>query len=255
MLPLNLPLVFKTYQDVKNNLIYWTWILLLVSIVVVYRFILNQSQQQVINDFIVSISAGLTVVVSVTLFIAYVLAICLIYGIQIHDGVYDKLLIKWRENYDVEFILARLTEPIRREALPKNFSDFARHYRSDFMKPYYAYVGDGKPGIQENTRIRFYEKITWYWVTQLNEIFISLFLICTPLYVLAYSSNSMSTADLATFILVLIALWVINRWLIRLTRKATTEATLDEIEEILSKPENVNDLKKQYKKLCTTYRL
>jgi preprotein translocase subunit YajC len=257
MFRLKPPLDFETYQDVKNNLMYWTLVLLLVSITVTYFIILNQPQQKAVSDFITSLATNaFAALISGILFIILylVVAIGLIFGIQIHDVVYDKLIIKWREKYDVEFILARLTEPIK-EDLPKNFSDFANRYRYDFMKPFYDFVGDGKPGIHQNTRIRFYERVTWYWVTQLNEIFILLFLVGTPLYVLAYPSNSMSTSGLAAFVLVLTALGLVNRWLVRLTRTATTQATVDEIEEILSKPENIDHLKNRYKQLCDSHRL
>lgn len=251
------PLVFKTYQDVKNNLVYWTSILLLLSSIVIYVLILNPSQQQSVSDFVTSLASNafLAALIGVlTLGLYGVIAIGLIYGIQIHDLVYDKLIIKWREAYDVDFILNKLTEPIKSE-LPKNFRDFAIRYRYQFMKPYYEFVGDGKKGIEENTRVRFYERVTWYWITQLNEIFILFFLIGTPIYVSAYSSSSMTINRFAIFILALVGLGLLNRWFIRLTRKATAEATLDEIEEILSKPENVNNLRERYNQLITGYKL
>lgn len=123
------------------------------------------------------------------------------------------------------------------------------------MKPYYDFVGDGKKGIEENTRVRFYERVTWYWVTQINEIFILLFLLFIPVYVMAYPNSSLTTSNLAVFVLVLLALGLTNRWLIRVTLKATSQATLDEIEEILAKPTNITSLKKQYTQLCKTYKI
>jgi hypothetical protein len=123
------------------------------------------------------------------------------------------------------------------------------------MKPYYDFVGDGKEGIEENTRIRFYERVTWYWITQINEIFVLLFLLIVPVYVLAYSGSSLTTSNLAVFVLVLVVLGLTNRWLIRLTLKATAQATLDEIEEILVKPENIQHLKERYTQLCDSYKI
>lgn len=253
----NPPLVFKTYQDVKNNLVYWTTVLLLLSTLIIYLLILNQPQQKAVNDFIASLGtnafvAALSGVSVIGIF--FVIAIGLIYGVQIHDLVYDKLIIKWRERFDTEFILHSLTEPIKAD-LPKNFSDFAIRYRYQFMKPYYEFVGDGKKGIEENTRIRFYERVTWYWITQLNEVFILFFLIGTPVYVLAYSSNSISTSTLAAYMLALVGLGIINRWLIRLTKSATAQATQDEIDEILSKQENIDALRERYKQLLAGLRL
>ncbi len=253
----NLPLVFKTYQDVKNNLAYWTFVLLLISTGVIYLFILNPSQKQTVDTFVTLLGANgfVSALASAFVIVIYaIIAVILIFGIQIHDIVYDSLIIKWRERYDIDFILARLTEPIK-QSLPKNFNDYAIQYRYQFMKPYYDFVGDGKKGIEENTRVRFYERVTWYWVTQINEIFILLFLLFIPVYVMAYPNSSLTTSNLAVFVLVLLALGLTNRWLIRVTLKATSQATLDEIEEILAKPTNITSLKKQYTQLCKTYKI
>ncbi len=252
-----LPLVFKTYQDVKNNLVYWTMLLLMVSTAIIYLLILNHAQRQPIIDFVTSLGSNgfVAAVASGLIIVLYaIFAVGLIYAVQIHDLVYDSKIIRWRERYDVDFILTKLTEPLKSD-LPTNFADFAVRYRYQFMKPYYDFVGDGKRGIEENTRIRFYERVTWYWVTQLNEIFILLFLIGTPIYVLVYPGSGLSLNSFATFMLVLVVLGLINRWLIRLTRNATAQATIDEIDEILEKQENIERLRESYKKLCVTYRL
>ena len=251
------PLVFKTYQDVKNNLVYWTLVVLLVSTGVIYLVVLNPTQKQVVDAFVTSLGMnGFVSALAGAFVIAIygIIAIGLIYGIQIHDIVYDRLIIKWRERFDIEFILARLTEPIK-QFLPKNFTDYATRYRYEFMKPYYGFVGDGKKGIEENTRIRFYERVTWYWFTQINEILILVFLLIVPVYVIAYSGSSMTTSNLAVFMLVLVALGLMNRWFIRLTLKATAQATLDEIEEILTKQENIQSLKERYIQLCSSYKI
>jgi hypothetical protein len=253
----NPPLVFKTYQDVKNNLVYWTFVVLLLSTAVIYLLILNPIQKQAVASFVASLGTnGFVAALAGSLLISIygIIAIGLIYGIQIHDIVYDRIIIKWRERFDTEFILTKLTEPIKQD-LPKNFLDYAIHYRYQFMKPYYYFVGDGKKGIEENTRIRFYERVTWYWITQLNEIFILLFLIGTPIYVLAYSSGSLTTSSFAIFVLSLTTLGLVNRWFIRLTLNATAQATLDEIEEILAKPKNIQYLKESYTQLCNSYKI
>jgi hypothetical protein len=253
----NPPLVFKTYQDVKNNLVYWAFVLLLLSTGIIYLLILNPTQKQAVDSFIASLGTNgfvATLAGGLLIGIYSVIAIGLIYGIQIHDIVYDRMVIRWRERFDTEFILTKLTEPVKQH-LPKNFLDYAIRYRYQFMKPYYDFVGDGKKGIDENTRVRFYERVTWYWITQLNEIFILLFLIGTPIYVLAYSTSSLTTSGFAGFVLFLIALWIINRWLIRLTLVAIAQATLDEIEEILAKPENIQTLRESYTQLCNSYKV
>ncbi len=253
----NWPLVYKTYQDVKNNLIYWTVILLIPTTIIIYFLFLNQSQQTLISDLITNIGANslLATLASAICIASYsFLAFVLIYGMQIHDLVYDKYIIKWRERYDTEFILPRLTEPFK-DDLPKNFSDYAKHYRYKFMGPYYDFVGDLKGGIEENTRIRFYERVTWYWITQLNEIFILVFLITTPVFVLFTSGANFNLHRFAIFMLILITLGLFNRWLVRRSLMATTEATQDEINEILAKPKNVKTLRQRFIKLCKENKL
>jgi hypothetical protein len=252
MFGLNAPFTFKTYQDVKNNLFYWTVMLLFASSIAIYLILLNQSQQKQLRDFVVEIGNNglIATIVSGLILAAYViLATVLVWGIQIHDLVYDRYIIKWRMHFDVEFILARLTEQIR-NLLPNNFLELAAKNRYAFMKPYYDFVGDGKKGIEENTRIRFYERVVWYWITQLNEIFILLFLVGVPLYVLINNMNPLTTTSLAVFILVLVSLGLLNRWLVTRTRSYTAQATIDEIDEILSKEENIKTLLNKYIELC-----
>lgn len=253
---INPPLVFKTYQDVKNNLAYWTTVILVVLTLVVYFVVLGANDRQSIDTFVSSM-AGDPVRASLWLGLIGlaegVIAILLIHVFQIHDVVYDGLIIKWRERYDVEFILPKLTEPIA-YALPKNFSDYAVRYRYNFMKPYYDLVGDEKPGITVNARVRFYERITLYWITQLNEIFILLLIIITSAYVIFFSS-SLTLQSFAVLLLVLIGLGILNRWFIRITRKAVAQATLDEIEEIHAIADNIPKLQEQYKKLCDSHKI
>ncbi len=253
---INLPLVFKTYQDVKNNLAYWTFVILVAMTLTFYYIVLGPTYRQAIDKFVQSLSSSPIYsalwLSTLTLFESFV-AVCLIHIFQIHDNVYDKLIVKWREKFDVEFILPKLTEQIS-YALPKNFLDYAIRYRYKFMKPYYDLVGDGKPGIADNTRVRFYERVTGYWVTQLNEIFILLFLIMTSFYVI-FLDTSLTLQTFASLVLVLVGLGLLNRGFVRMAQQATAQATLDEIEEILAKSENLPKLQEQYKKLCAEHKI
>ncbi len=257
MAALNAPLIYKTYQDVKNNLIYWTIILLIISGTIVYFLFLNDQDRTQLNDLVKTIGSNsfMGSIAGIAMFgVIATIAVILISGIQIHDKIYDKLFIRWRESYDVEFILPKLIEPIKND-LPKNFKDFARKYKYEFMKPFYEFVGDRKPGIAENTRIRFYERVTWYWATQLNEIFILIFLLWSPIFLLLNQGNNSSVLKITVFILILLVVGILNRWLVRNSRQEVIQATSDEIEEILAKPMNVKKIKSQYVKLCKTHRL
>jgi hypothetical protein len=258
----NLPNVYKTYQDVKKILVHWTTVLLaIISFLIIFVY-LTSSQRSSIWNFIANLCKNnewITALLSVIIvgfvgFIYHWISFVLINFIQIHDLIYDKIFIKWRERFDIELILLKLTDPFKTK-LPRNFNDFAKKYRYEFMKPYYHFVGDGKPGIDQNTRIRFYERITMYWVTQLNEIFILLLLLITPTLILLRVPLSFDIFSFCVFILSLLFAMLLNRWLIRKTVIYAQQTTLDEIEEILKKTENRKYLEKEYLNLLATYKL
>jgi len=254
---LNPPLTFKTYQDVKNNLVYWTMILLMLTSVYVYFVFLETSTRDDIIEIVTKVGQnGLlsTLGGGVLILIYSGVSIFLIYGLQIHDKIYDNFFIKWRETYDLEFILPALTEPIKQH-LPKNFLDFASKYKYKFMKPYYDFVGDGKKGIEDNTRVRFYERVTWYWITQLNELFVIILIMSTLLYFIISSNTGLTPNVIYIVILSLILLGAINRWFVSYFRKTVREATIDEIEEIHSNKENIAQIKKIYTELCKSHKL
>jgi len=254
---LNPPLIFKTYQDVKTNLVYWTMILLTLSSIYFYFVFLDSPSRQDIIDIVINVGENTlvsTVGGAVAILIYAGISIFLIYGLQIHDKIYDKFFIKWRDSYDLEFILPRLISPVK-DRLPENFIDFASKYKYKFMKPYYDFVGDEKKGIEDNTRVRFYERITWYWITQLNEIFILTLIISTLIYYIVSINTDLLPNLISLAILILVILGLINRVLVRHFRKIVAEATIDEIEEIHSKKENIAQIKRRYKELCNSHNL
>lgn len=252
----NLPNVYKTYQDVKNNITYWTIVLLVAIVLPIYPFFLGPVERKTVSDLAATVGgnalfATLAAALIVALFSA--IAYVLIWLFQIHDAFYDGVIIKWRERYDTEFVLPLLTNPFR-DALPDCFGSVAKRNRYQFMKPYYEFVGDGKPGIRENTRIRFYERVTAYWNTQVTEVFIVFALIGSCLTVIFYSGIAFTVQGFALFEMILIALGILNRWFKRCTLADVEQATKDEIEEILAKPDNVSLLKARYTQLMTQYK-
>lgn len=251
------PLVFKTYQDVKNNLVYWTIVLLTFSSVYIYLVFLDASTKKDIIEIINKVGENPLVSTAggAALLVIYVgVSTFLIYGLQIHDKIYDKFFIKWRDAYDLEFILPKLIEPIKQH-LPENFFDFASKYKYKFMKPYYDFVGDEKKGIEENTRVRFYERVTWYWITQLNEIFTIILITGTLIYFIISNNTGLSPNMISKAILSLLMFGVINRGFGGYFRKTVREATIDEIEEIHSKKGNIAQIKKRYIELCNSHKL
>jgi hypothetical protein len=245
------PLVYKTYQDVKNNLVYWTIVLLALSTFLVWNQLLTPQQQQTIAQSFSDLAAtqvpapAIWAVIAATYFVtAYLLS----YIFQIHDVVYDGHVVHWRQSYDINFILPNLTEPFSK-SLPQSFLRLASENRREFMDPYYAYVGDGKPGITDNARVRFYERVTIYWATQLNEIFLIVILLAVSVSV-TVGDYPHPTRTLATLYLLLLLLFLANRVILRFSLRSVSKATMDEIKEILDKPQNIHDLTATYQKLC-----
>src|SRR2546426_3786743 len=94
---------FETYQDVKSNLAVATLLILLIACFVTYRIIPAQHINFLRNLAWPAWAKGLGLVSVLT-----AISGVLIYGIQIHDQVYDRYVVRWRERYDSEVILPRL---------------------------------------------------------------------------------------------------------------------------------------------------
>ena len=101
----------------------------------------------------------------------FVLGYFLVVFFEVHDMVYDRFIVKWRYYYDIDFILPRLTRPLANK-LSSTFYIQAERNKYEFMKPFYVFVGDGDGEfrISANLRVRFYERILKYWITQISEI-------------------------------------------------------------------------------------
>jgi hypothetical protein len=102
------------------------------------------------------------------------------------------------------------------------------------MKPYYEFVGDGEPEfpITKNLLVRFYESVTKYWITQINEILLIGVFILDMLHFFIYRHLQLPIDRIAVWGLVLPILFFFNRIAADQSRNRVRRATLDEIEDI-----------------------
>jgi hypothetical protein len=114
-------------------------------------------------------------------------------------------------------------------------------------------VGDRDLKIPKNKLIRFYEVVTIYWLTQINEI------VLLGLWGLTIYYGWFGTVDLPyliklfnNLVLVMVAI-IVNRAWARASLSKVRRATEDEISSVLDNPELRNDLGKRIAGICRDY--
>jgi hypothetical protein len=112
---------------------------------------------------------------------------------------------------------------------------------------FYFFVRDGASVITTNAVVRFYERAWKYWITQINEILLSLLFILSALYSLWLSPHSV--APYVPYLLFLF--YLVNRGLIKIWLPPVREATLEEIAEI--KDNHAVQLEGQIQAVCQAY--
>lgn len=202
----------------------------------IYLFLVPDVQHQVIEHFVKSRSPEwlpkLVTDVSMVAILGFV-SWLLIFIFEMHDKIYDRYVIKWRYYYDLDFILPTLTRPFACDMDPQFFFT-AQQHMYEFMKPYYDFVGDGerKYPITKNLLVRFYESVTKYWITQINEILLIGAFVLDWVYFFIYRSLQLPIDMVAVWSLTLPVLFFINRIAAAHFRNSVRRSTLDEIEDI-----------------------
>jgi hypothetical protein len=219
------PFKFETYQDVKNNLVFWTVVGLYLAGSFVYFWIVPPAHRRVLPGRIwlqhVELFTGLGVI-----------AIVLVWGFNIHDQIYDRYIVKWRERYDAKIILPGLCAPFESK-LDSRFYSTATANREQFMRDlFYEYVHDRDPKIKQNTLVRFYERITNYWVTQAYEVFLCVVLIVAVVYLPLYRRMNLPWRSPISGILLTVGLLALNAYLADRARLSVQKSTEEEIQEI-----------------------
>ena len=159
---------YETYQDVKNNLAWWSGgFMVVVGVPGAWLLTDLQTKLSVWEALGKSIPGAIGVIVvlaSVLTGVGYFLA----YIMRLHE-YWEKVFQPWRKTYDVDFIIPRLAWPVSGE-LPSNFLDRTWELHEGIMKQaYYPFVGDREPMISKNRLVRFYEKITPFWFTHVVD--------------------------------------------------------------------------------------
>jgi hypothetical protein len=223
----------KQYQDVKANLQWYTTIISALVGLLFYSFVLPDGHRQSLNTIFEQIPSSKIVGSGVIMVLFGFLGWVLIFGFEIHDKVYDHYFTRWRFYYDLDFILPTLFRPLTHK-LDKRFFKVAQNNRYEFMKPFYHFVADyeHEHKVKENLIVRFYEAVTKYWITQINEILLFLLLLLTFMYWRVYNSFDLPLNTIIVTNFVIVVLFLINRWFVRSTREAVRLATIDEIEDI-----------------------
>lgn len=227
---------YDTYQDVRHNLFRYSIPVLIGAGFFAYFRILPQSAQNQVSEVIswfVSSPIGKGVLGGISgIFVFVLLAFLMTEILKVHDQYYDKFVIKWRFRYATDFILPRLTQPFCALMNYRFYEEAEEHIRQFQERLYYPFVGDRDLKIPKNALVRFYEVVTLYWLTQINEIvlvlLVAMILICR---FVGPSDLSYRTALLSD-LLIVIGIWLLSRIWIQASREKVRRATEDEIAAI-----------------------
>jgi len=244
----------KQYQDVKANLNWYTTIILALIGFILYLFFLPPEHKQTLNTIFGQIPSsqivGSGIILAIFGFIGWLFVFCF----EFHDKVYDRYFVKWRFYYDLYFILPYLVRPFAHK-LDKRFFDEAENHRDDFMKPFYHFVADyeHEHKIKQNLIVRFYEIVTKYWITQMNEIMLFLLLLVNFAYFFVYTCLKIPLNPIVVMNFIVMVLFLLNRLAVKKTKISVWKATSDEIEEIHNS--FMDELDEELRKLSKKFNL
>lgn len=224
---------YETYQDVKNTLAWWAvpvWAALMYCL---FYLVLQESHRRAILGLIPGLaewkaSAGAIVVLFM---LAGIVSHIAVHVLEIHDHIYDRHLIRWRERYAREVMIPKLLDPYK-VLLSDDVVAAARLNQGHTLRMlFYRFAGDRDTKIKQNLIVRFYERIAKYWLTQIVEIAAILLVVTTILYGAFFYTEPPPTGP-GWMLLGIIVVVVINRMCIRILRKSVQEATQEEIADI-----------------------
>jgi hypothetical protein len=173
--------------------------------------------------------------------------------LQVHDQWYDKYVTKWRHHYATDFILPRLIQPWLSRTNYRIYEEAEKHTRQFQERLYYPFVGDRDLKIPKNRLVRFYEVITVYWATQINEIVLLLLTAAIVLYRFAGPTDVGFRTMLLNDFIVVTCGFLLNRLWARSSREKVRRATEDEIRAIHDDPALQQELERRLVRLCQDY--
>lgn len=251
-----LDFTYSTYQDVRRNLFKYSMPFLIGAGFAAYAFILPGPHQAAVLGSLerVATSEPWKSIVGVgtgTAAFAF-LAFLITEVMKLHDRWYDRFIVRWRVDFDTTFILPRLLQPFISRTNQRFWVEAARNRHYFMERLFYPYVGDVDAKIPKNRLVRFYEVITVYWLTQINELLLITLLVgCT-----AYAFTEFTRDDHAYAVrlfrtaLAIIGLLALNRLWVRRERRAVSHATADEIQAIHDDLELKGDLGRRFRSVC-----
>jgi len=220
----------EEYKDVKANLRYYTTLIIII-LSILFFIIYTGIDPERFNSIEKLISSTV-----ITVFLSG-LSWFLIYILEIHDKWYDRNFVKWRVNYDIDYIIPTLIRPFLKKIDDRFFEIYENDSEKRFVlmeNCFYEFVGDhkGENKIKKTKIVRFYESSQKYWITQINEIIMIFFIFINFfLYIFSgFTGISLNKIILVNFLLIFF--FIINRYLVKKFRKETKFATKDEIREI-----------------------
>jgi hypothetical protein len=170
---------------------------------------------------------------------------------QIHDHWYDKYIIKWRYSYDIDFILPKLIQPFANRL---NYRFYEVSETHDLLPElYYPFVGDRDLKIPKNKLVRFYEVVTLYWLTQINEIVVLLVVSTIVLYRYQGPATLTYRTQLLDDFVVVGCFFILNRVWAHSSKGKVRRATEEEIRAIHGDAVLLKDLECRLGRVCHDY--
>jgi hypothetical protein len=242
---------YDTYQDVRGNIVkYAGTIFLLVGIV--FRYALPPSLAWSLSElFVAPVPKWIADYMAVPAVVTAV-ALALFEIFKVHDDVYDKYVIRWRFRYATDLILPRLLRPFAHK-LSRPFLEKVEEDPGVFEDAlFYPFVGDRDLKIRKNLLVRFYEQVTPYWFSQVNELAVIAVVLGAAIFWMVGGSGDPAFLNRLLRVLFLAALaFALNRLWIRALRERLRRATADEIDEILARYRG--DLEAAVRRVCAEY--
>ena len=242
---------YDNYQDVRHNLFLYSIPVLMAAGFFAYKCILPSTTRAKLDQFFECLPASfwLEGISGTVLFscISFVLTEIL----QIHDRWYDRYIIKWRFRYATDFILPRLIQPFSSN-INRRFHEVAEEHPTVFLeKLFYPYVQDRGTKIEKNKLVRFYEVVTRYWLTQINEIVLLLLFTFIAICRFFGPHEASFHTSLLDSSIILVVVFVLNRAWIRSDRERVRRATDAEIDAIIQ--DHKENLGGRIRRLCSQY--
>lgn len=209
----------QQYQDVKATLQWYLAILMSILGIAFYAVILPPEHREMVSTLSGLIPSSQLVGSGVLMVLCGFVGWVLVFGLEIHDKIYDRYVVRWRHDYDLRFVLPALVRPMASELSPR-FHEVAAENRYEFMKAFYHFVADYEHDhkVMENLVVRFYEAVTKYWITQLNELAFIFVYVALVTYYFVYRAHGMALDRIALATFALVAVFVLNRFLITRAR-------------------------------------